>query len=238
MRTSHVLAAVGAALICVAPTARAQTPETGGALWPEAGVHVQFPGQFRLLGFGQLKQGTDYTSQQWTLGLGLAYQWMRILGDHEQSVDPDREHHLVLGAGYEYLQTTEPTPEKFENRLGIAATFRFRPLGDLLVADRNRYEYRWVDGDYSTRYRNRVTLEYDLPPKTLRFKPFAAAEWFYDVTKGTWNEEQYSAGILWPLPDKLLLQAYYLRQNCPSCSPANLNVLGVTVDLYLGVAGK
>ena len=52
------------------------------------------------------------------------------------------------------------------------------------------------------------------------------------VESKTWNEEQYTAGIEWPYKRVFMLETYYLRQNCTTCSPAHLNVAGLTLNLY------
>jgi hypothetical protein len=93
-------------------------------------------------------------------------------------------------------------------------------------------EFRWVNGSYSTRYRNLVLGEYDITIHAFRISPYASAEAFYNGAYGSWNEEQYTAGIEWPYKKLLMVQTYYLRQNCTTCNPAHLNVGGVTLNLF------
>ncbi|HUO51278.1 MAG TPA: DUF2490 domain-containing protein [Gemmatimonadaceae bacterium] len=221
------------ALLCLAAwPAGAQTPATGNAIWPEADYSLQLTSNVRVDARGQLKDGTDYAYQQWSVGGEFFYQWQRILARHAENVDRNKEHHVVLGAGYEYLQTDQPTPAKFEHRLVLDLGLNFRPAERLLLNDRNQYEYRWVDGNYSTRYRNRLELDYDVRPHPRPVRPYVAAEFFYDVTAASWNEEQYTAGIEWPLARTMTLATYYLLQECTSCAPAHQNVLGITWSAY------
>ena len=42
-----------------------------------------------------------------------------------------------------------------------------------------------------------------------------------------------AAGVQWPYKRVLMLDTYYLRQNCTTCSPAHLNVAGLTLNFYL-----
>jgi len=37
-----------------------------------------------------------------------------------------------------------------------------------------------------------------------------------------------------PLRQSLMVDSYYLRQNCTTCSEERVNVLGLTFNLYLG----
>lgn len=153
---------------------------------------------------------------------------------HLANIDPDKEHSLVAGVGYEYLETIQSGGPKRENRIAVQATPRFRPPSDFIVEDRNRVEFRWVNGEYSTRYRNRLTVERDFLARELRFAPYASAEVFYNGATRSWNEQQYAAGLRFPYRRLFLLDVYYLRQNCSTCSPEHLNVVGMTLNFYLG----
>src|SRR4029434_5133532 len=115
-----------------------------------------------------------------------------------------------------------------ENRLAVEATPRYRLSERLLLTDRNRVEVRWVNGDYSTRYPNQIEAEYDAEVCGFRFTPYASAEFFYDITTSTWKQEWYSAGVEVPYRRLMMVDLYYLRQNCPGCTPDHLNVLGLT----------
>jgi Protein of unknown function (DUF2490) len=102
-----------------------------------------------------------------------------------------------------------------------------------LLSDRNRVEFRWVEGEYSTRYRNKLNIQHTFNMNPLRLVPYLAAEAFYDGGKNSWNEQQYTAGMEWQYKRLLMLQTYYLRQNCSPCSTEHLNVFGLTLNLYL-----
>ncbi len=214
-----------------------QGSETAAEFWPAVDVHSQLRSNLRLLTFAELKKGEDSPYQQVDVGAGIGYQWKRFTTPHTGNIDPDNENFLVAGVGYEYLRTIQSGQDKHEDRLAVEATPRFRPPADFLLTDRNRVEFRWVDGEYSTRYRNRFTIERDFRVRELRFIPYASAEFFYDVSKGSWSEEQYAAGFQLPYRKTLMVEAYFLRQNCDTCNPEHLNVFGLTVNVYFG-SGK
>jgi hypothetical protein len=213
-------------------SAQSSSPSTAGEFWPAVDAHIQLADNLRLLGFVGLKNGEEFPYQQLNTGIGLGYQWKRISKLHLENIDQDKEHVLVFGTGYEYLQTFQSGQEKSENRWVLQATPALRPLSRLLVRDRNRIELRWVNGVYSTRYRNNLSLEYDLTVRNFRFTPYASAEIFYDGAKSSWNEEQYTVGLQWPYKRILMLETYYLRQHTTSSSPAYLNVGGLTLNIY------
>ena len=211
--------------------ALAQQAQTEGEFWPAIDVHYQFSDNLRLLGLTELKRGAELGYQQIDAGLGLGYRWKTIKRPHLENIDPDKEHTFLVGGGYEYLHTVSGKP-KYENRLALEAQAGTRPLSRLLIRDRNRVEFRWVNGVYSTRYRNNLSLEYDISAGKFRFTPYTSAEAFYDGAKGSWNQEQYTAGAQWPYKRRLMLETYYLRQHCTTCSPVYLNVAGLTLNFY------
>lgn len=231
MPSSRFCAAWVVASVLATPAA-AQTPLTGGAFWPAVEAHAQIRDNLRVLVLGALKNGEDYSYDQWRLGAALGYQMKSFARPHLEDIDPQREHKLVFGAGYEYIESTESDKPGTENRVTLGFTPQGRTPGGFLISDRNRFEFRWVNGAYSDRYRNKVTVERLTARKRLHFAPYASAEFFYDVTAGSWNQEQYAIGIAWPYKRVLKLDTYYLYQDCSSCNPRYLNVAGVTLHYF------
>lgn len=114
----------------------------------------------------------------------------------------------------------------------IQATPRYHPAARIVLQDRNRVEFRWVDGAFSARYRNKLTAQQPFTANGSRFTPYASGELFYDGKHHSWNENQYAFGVQLPYKKRLMLDTYYLRQNCTTCSEQHINVLGVTLNLY------
>jgi hypothetical protein len=111
-----------------------------------------------------------------------------------------------------------------------------RPTTRFLMRDRNRVEFRWNNGVYSTTYRQLFSAEYDLQLHGIRFGPYSSAEVFYSGAQSSWNQERYTAGLQWPFKPLFMLRTYYLRQHCTTCSPTNLNIAGVTMNFYFSAA--
>ena len=216
-----------------APGVRAQLPATAGQGWYTGNVYIPLPNQFRMLATVELNDGTNYEYQQWIVGAGVGFRWKRI-GElaHLVNINPDKESRVVVGAGYEYLWTNTDGNETGEDRLILGVTPRYRPLGRWLIEDRNRFEFRWVDGRYSTRYRNRLQFEFDVKSHDFRFTPYVAGEIFYSFSSGTVNEQQYAVGIQWPWRRLFMIDTYYLYQHTTS-APTSTNVFGVQFSLYL-----
>lgn len=211
-----------------------QTPvaSTQNEVWPEADIHIQLPTNWRVLAFAGLEQGVGYPFQQWYAAAALGYQFKPILRPHWENIDPDKEHYFLFGGGYEFLRTSDLGSVTHENRVTLDLTFNFRPLARLLVHDRNWVELRWIDGIYSTTYRNLVSAEYDLLLHNVRFTPYGSAEFFYGGPDRSWPQEWYTGGVQWPYKRSFMLDTYYRREHCPSCVPQNWNAGGATLNFF------
>jgi hypothetical protein len=233
---------VGTSLSMLHCVAEAQTTSTQTKWIEEADAHIQFASQWRALAYVGGQQGQDYHYDQWYAALGVGYQFKPFSKPHPRNIDPDKEFHLVVGAGYEHLDTS--SSGHIENRIVVEATPGYNFPGDLLVRDRNYLEFRWINGKYSTTYRNRLTLEREFRVGAFRFSPYGSVEAFYDTSshsaegtydnpKHVWNQWWYTAGVLLPYRRWFMLQAYYRRENCSTCSPASWNAGGITLNFFL-----
>jgi len=223
-----------ATILCTGAAGQSQTPTTESEVWPEVDAHIQLPSNLRVLAFAGSQQGVGFPYQQWYLGAGLGYQWKRVSSHHHKNIDSDKEHLFVLGGGYEFLRTTRSAKTNNNSRLALDGTSGFRLPAEFLLRDRNRVEFRWINGVYSTTmYRNRITVERDFLVHGFRFNPYGSSEFFYNGAKDSWYQERYSGGVHWPYKKTFALDTYYLRKNCTTCRPANLNVAGVTLNFYL-----
>lgn len=209
-----------------------QTSSTETEIWPEVDAHVQLPSHLRVLAFGGLEQGIDYPFQQWYSAAALGSQFKPILMKHLLNIDPDKEHYLVFGGGYEFLRTAQSGEVHHENRITIDATPGFRPSARFLLRDRNWVELRWIDRKYSTTYRNQLSVERDFLVHEVRFTPYGSAEIFYDGPKHSWDQEWYTAGVQLPSKRLFMLETYYRREHCKTCTPTNWNAAGVTLNFY------
>src|ERR1700733_654022 len=219
-------------IFCPRAAAQSQTSDTETQVWPELNVHIQLPSNLRILAFSGLEQGVDFPYQQWYVAAAVGYQFKPILREHLLNIDPDKEHYLVFGGGYEFLRTIQSGIVKHENRVTLDATPGFRLPADFLVRDRNWLEFRWINGTYSTTYRNMLTVERDFLVEGFRFSPYGSAEFFYNGAQHSWDTQWYTAGVDWPYKRLLMIDTYYRREHCNNCNPTNWNVGGVTLNFY------
>jgi hypothetical protein len=152
-------------------SASGQTSSTVGEFWPLANVYTQLQPKTSLLLYGGKDKGEDFTYDEWKVGGLLNLQLKPILTPHLPDIDINKEQHLVLGAGYQYSETIQSGSPSHENRMIAQLTPQHRPAAGFFLADRNRVEFRWVNGKYSTRYRNLLTVERGFQAQGVRLFP-------------------------------------------------------------------
>ena len=208
----------------------AQTPNADPQVWPAVNFNFDLRPKLRL----QLSQGLEAGDayRQWSTGVMLSYRVKRLLIPHRRDNDEENHHTPIIAGGYEYLRTSQNGKIKNENRIVLSTTARFTE-GGFVLSDRNRTEFRWVDGTYDFRYRNKVVIDRHFKAGDFSFIPYAAGELFYDRNHHSWNENHYGFGSQFPYKKILMVDVYYLHKNCTTCNPTSVNVLGLTLNLFL-----
>ena len=222
-------------------TIRAQEPMTRDEFWPSVEVYVNVKPKVRLYLLGTVSKSIEDGE------LFNAQSYEAQIGAH---VDYIPNEHVILRAGYRYGRAVGDNDDGFrEHRLLADQILRKLLPGDLLLTDRNREEFRFITGDFSFRYRNRVTIERefqlsDLPLLRGRtIAPYVAGEIFYDTRFGVWNRNRFAVGVVQslrrgPILRKLLpkrainLDIYLMRQNDSRSSPSHVNALGAALIFH------
>ena len=219
-------------IFCSSAVAQSTSSDSEIQASSEVDFNIELPSHIRVLAFTGMDQGLDFPYRQSYASAALGYLFKPIVKSHVRNIDPDKEHYLVFGGGYEFLQTVQSGKVESENRVTIEATPGFRFAEEILLRDRNWIEMRWIDGAYSTTYRNELTVEREFLVRGLRFSPYVSVEFFYGGANHSRNQEWYTAGVEWPYKRLLRFDTYYRRENCNSCKPGIWNVTGVTLNFY------
>jgi hypothetical protein len=216
--------------------ASAQESTTRKEFWPEVDVYITVKPKVRLYLVGTVSKSVEDGE------LRNAQGYEGQVGVH---VDYIPNKHVIFRAGYRYGTAVGSNSDPFkEHRLLTEQTFRHLLPGDLLLSDRNREDFRFVNGDFSFRYRNRLTLEREVHLfKGRSITPYASAEVFYDTRYNTWNRNRFAIGIQQsllrgPLRKMLLpkrqviLDLYYMRQNDSRSDIQHVNAIGAALAFY------
>jgi hypothetical protein len=115
----------------------------------------------------------------------------------------------------------------------MEATPRYPLVGGALITDRNRADLRFIEGKFSWRYRNRLTVERTLTSGRIHFTPYARAEAYYDSNYNKFSRVALDAGTIFPVGEHMELEGYYEHQNDTGKSPnRQVNALGAVLTFY------
>jgi Protein of unknown function (DUF2490) len=212
-------------------TLMGQTPDIGWEERPKITAITELLPRTRIEIWGELQHGSNFSFQRWRGGGLLERRMKPIVKAQGIYIDVNNEHYLVFAGGYEYLHTVQDGSKRIENRVIAQVTPRLL-VGRVLLSDRNRTEFRWVNGAYDFRYRNKVVILGRLQRGTFKLRPYASGELYYDRNHHSWNENRYGFGVQFPYKKRWMLDTYLLHQNCTTCSPTSVNMIGVTLNLY------
>lgn len=219
-----------------APVVRAQEPTTRNEFWPEIDVYIDVKPKLRLYLLGTVSKSVEDGE------LRNAKGFESQIGAH---IDYIPNEHVILRTGYRFGTSLGKTDDPFkEHRLITEQTLRKLIPGELLLSDRNREDFRFVNGNFSFRYRNRVTIEREFHLfKQRNITPYVSGEIFYDTRYGVWNRNRLAAGLQTSLrrgpirkmlqpKSQVILDLYYMRQNDSRSETQHVNGIGAALAFY------
>jgi hypothetical protein len=235
---ARITARLQSAMVCFvavcAGTAVSSAQGTSSEVRPEANVYLQLNPRIRI----QLVSafGGDLTTGDWQadstffVETALKPVLRRRLRQHP---DVYRDRYLTFRAGYRYRTDLASGGTAHENRGILEVVSRYPLPGHMVISDRSRGEFRFIQHkSFSTRYRNRMRLEYDIEQGRFECTPYADVEFFYDTRFDRWARRQYEAGVQFPLGSHVMLEPYYLRQDNSYPVTRHVNAFGFKLNFY------
>jgi len=219
-------------LLTISARAFGQTSNSATEAWPAVRANIDVQPRIGVQVTAEKHNGEDAAESQWKVGAILNYRMRQILTRLRDDIDAENHYNLVVGGGYEFIQTNQINGTKREHRVIVQSTPKYIPGGGVLVQDRSRAEFRWVNGVYNFRYRNKLIADRALKISKVRFTPYASGELFWDRNRHAWNQNQYAFGVQLPYKKLLMLDTYYLRQNCTTCAEDPVSVFGIRLNFY------
>jgi hypothetical protein len=222
-------------LICAGATF-AQEPTTRQEFWPEIDVYVNIKPKVRLYLLGTVSKSVEDGE------LFNAQSFEGQLGVHVDYIPrPD----VILRTGYRYGTSMGDNDDGFrEHRILTEQTFKKLLPGSLLLSDSNREDFRFIRGEFSFRYRNRVQFEREFRVfKGRTMTPYVSGAIFYDTRYDVWNRNRIAAGVMTSLKagplgkmflpkHQVILDLYILKQNDSRSTPNHITGLGAVLAFY------
>ena len=209
---------------CLAGVTSAQTPESAPTddtqIWNDLQVTVPLKKKVDLNFTATFRWGRNLSSPVSQRGaISIAYKANKF---------------LTFETGYLYVASQPSEGRKsYNTTFSINGTLRF-PVGKFRLSNRNQFERRFRNSrSDSTRYRNRMRVEYPVTAGNAKFNVFASNEVFYDWSVKEWVRNRLSVGANKKLNERLTGEIYYMRQNDGRSRPGDLHVIGTLLKIQL-----
>jgi hypothetical protein len=203
--------------------------------WPELSTYVKLDDRMRFYFLATtVKESSDSTEGE--VGPNLDFYFKSLRKRHRAlnlfGLDESKSKLVMVRVGYRYIfPLTGDAPS--EHRGVLELTGRYDLPGGILASDRNRFDFRLIGGEYSWRYRNRLTVEREFAIGRFRFVPYARGEVYYDSRYDKFSRTALTAGSTFPVTRHLELEGYFEHQDDSGGSPnRTLNAVGAVVNLY------
>ena len=205
--------------------------------WPETDFFLKISPRVRA-DFIAARAEEPGENRSVELGPDIEFYFRQFVKNRIKTNDSADRQLQTIRVGYRYLSGVgQPS----ENRMVIQGTSRF-PIGwSMVLADRNRIDLRWVQGEpFSLRYRNRLMLERSFKIKRVSFTPYVDGEIIWVSTTQSWSQVVGDIGVTFPVAKWLEFTPYYERYNKSGSngSPATqTNAIGFITAFYFRLPG-
>jgi len=205
---------------------------------PEVDTHVTLNAYMRT--YLQVKDDRDEgASDQFSIGPSVEFYLKPLLKLRDISafdLNDARHRVVVLELGYRYLTAPNTGPT---NRLEPILTLHFPLRAGFLLTGRNRADLDWKDGEFTWRYRNKVTIDRTVAIRSYHFIPYLAAEPYYVDKYHKWSSTDLYAGVQFPVGKHAQFNTYYEHRNNTGKKPnQSVNQIGVDFNLYFSLERK
>lgn len=201
--------------------------------WPEIDTYVKLSPRTRLFLLTALSSDQDTKTLQGEFGPNFDIYLTPFLRPHLRSMDSAKSKFVIFRVGYRYMPTLQGTGST-ENRIIAEMTSRFNLPWAILLSDRNRFDFRFIQGQpFSWRYRNRLTLERNFEIRGYTFTPYVRGELYWDSRYDKIAKNAFTIGSVFPLTKRTESELYYEDQRDSTSTPnTHTRGVGVVLSLY------
>ena len=186
-------------------------------LWVEQKWSVALSPRVKVIGKSDLRFRDDFgTFSKHTDNLGFSFKVLPWL-----KVEPVYD--------YEWTEKTNgDTTIEHRTFLNITPFWSWKRIH---VEDRNRVEFRHVNGVEDWRYRNKPKIGMEVGEGWYEAEPYVADEVFYGARAGEWTRNRVSLGVEKPLTKIVKADLYYMvESNRQGRDWDEFHVLGVALN--------
>lgn len=203
--------------------------------WPEVNLYKKLNPTMRLHFIGAYAKGKE--SEERTLDASgfIDITLKPVFRQSLQSEDWRKKKYLWTRLGYDHIFKAEGETKKAPEERLIAIVYQriYLPAA-VLVETRERVDFRWIDGDYSTRYRFRLEVNRDTEFGTRGrvATPYIQIEPFYDTRYDGWSRVLYQVGCETDTTKHLRLEPYIAWQFDTLPDDSKITAFGIVAKFY------
>ena len=203
-------------------------------IWPEIEAYYRINEKFRLYSLiSGTKSNSAYTDG--TAGLYIDYfaaPWLRKGRNNTELNDTARGYFLWFRMGYSYSTPPAGDAKKTINIFETEVDDNFHLPADIVMIARNRFDWRWVNGDFQPIYRPRLKFVRNLKTEYLTFNGYVWSEYFYYLNDPHQSRLRLAIGTEIKVLKCMDFETYYVYQFQNKQYVGPLHAIGIQLDFY------
>jgi hypothetical protein len=220
----------------LAGAACAQSSNTENQVWPEADVYFKLAPQVRFLytlrGEADPGNGSHNIANSFYMEFCLP-RFHPVFFRRIIKINDARIQRVTFELGERLINSVNPPHSTYEERTIVQAALRWAfPFGSMLT-NRNRVEFRFVNGAYLWRARDQVKVEKDIRIHGYALTEYVSAEAFFDSKTDSVDRYRYVAGVVFPVAKNTTIEPYFMWQDNRGSEPKFENTIGLRLSLFL-----
>jgi len=222
-------------LLCCRQLVAQDSSGTKQEVWPEVNLFYKLNDKLRIYA---LYSATKLKNSSYTDGgFGIYLDYFTLARAREKigfnTRDSTAGYYLWLRAGYLYSSTPPESEDPFkENTFVTEANVRFHLPYEILLTNKNRFDWRSINGSFEPRYRPRLTVEKDMHTEYLYFTPSIYAEYYVYFHGGGLNRFRISPSIQIKVTSHMEFETYYVHQFDNGKNVNALDAMGLALKFY------
>jgi hypothetical protein len=215
----------------------AQLALSAQEIWPAVDAYYRINPKWRIYGTlaGTKLEESSYSDA----AVGLFADYFAFPFGFANKVLPGRSDSLPgkflwFRFGYQYSATPPSSEDPFKESM-IVTEFnpRFYLPWTMLMTVKNRFDWRFNEGDFNIRYRPRLMIEKDLRTDYLFFTATTFAEYFLNFGNSSVNRLRVQLGVEIRVTKHINYEVYWNHQFANSPEVNEVDAFGMTLKVYL-----
>ena len=202
--------------------------------WPELNLFYGLNERTRLYGVAAYADGMESDVSSLDVAAYVDVSFKPIIRRDFHTEDWQRSRYFWTRVGYVRVfdVTQESGRQESEDR-GVVAVNGKAPLpAEVWLEARARADFRWIDGQYSTRYRARLEATREFSVLDHAVAPYINYEWFFDTRYDAWTRTLAQVGAEITMSRHFRFEAYLAGQNDEQPNDESLIALGLIAKWY------